>query len=172
MSKELEQALAAWEAVAAGASAAEAGARARAQSALVRAIAAGRAVSPSEFAAEVGISDDAAREVFRGFEASGLELDGEGRVVGAALTPRPTPHRMIVGGKDLYAWCALDTLFIPGLLDEVADVRSPCAVSGQEIHLRVTPHGVESFEPPHAVLSVVLPGVGCAPGETGPESPT
>ena len=172
MSKELEQAFAAWESVHADASRADADGRARAQSALVRAIAAGRAVSPGEFAAEVGISDDSAREVFRGFDASGLELDGEGRVVGAALTPRPTPHRMSVAGKSLYAWCALDTLFIPGLLDEPADVHSTCPVSREEVRLRVGPEGVERVEPAGAVLSIVLPGVACDPGQTGPESPT
>lgn len=172
MSVEFETALRAWEASSSGASEEELDQRARTYTLLIRAIADGRSVSPAELAAELGIPGESAEEVFAGLQASGMEFDEAGNLVGAALTPRPTPHRVSFGGKELFAWCALDTLFIPGLLDRAADVRSLCAATGEEIRLRITPRGVETFEPPGAVLSVVLPGIGCSLEETGPESPT
>ena len=69
-----------------------------------------------------------------------MQFDETGNVVGAALTTLPTPHRVSFGGSfgdsfggDLFAWCALDTLFIPGLLDQTADVESTCPVSNSPI---------------------------------------
>ncbi len=76
------------------------------------------------------------------------------------------------GGKELYAWCSLDTLFIPGLLGEDAEISSTCPVSGDPIRLRVTPAGVQNFSPPDAVVSIVLPNVGQESIRTGPASPT
>jgi len=51
----------------------------------------------------------------------GMESGDSGNIVGAALTTRETPHKVRLSGRDLYAWCALDTLFIPGLLGEDAE---------------------------------------------------
>ncbi len=172
MSTNLETALDAWESSTRAASEEEADARARAYTFLICQIAAGKALSSDDFARELGMAPEAASGVFAGLQASGMEFDPAGNLIGAALTPRPTPHRISFDGKELFAWCALDTLFIPGLLDQVADVRSPCPATGEEIRLRVGPHGVEACDPRQAAISVVLPGVGCAPGETGPESPT
>jgi alkylmercury lyase len=75
-----------------------------------------------------------------------------------------------MGGRRFYAWCALDTLFIPGLVGKPAEVSSHCPVSGAEIRLSVALQGVVEYEPSDAVLSVFLPG---ASGLlTGPASPT
>lgn len=78
-------------------------------------------------------------------------------MVGAALTTRPTPHRFRVRGNDLYAWCALDAIFLPGLIDATAEVRSTCPETGQKIHLDVAPDRVESWLRGTGVLSVVIP---------------
>ncbi len=140
--------------------------------ALIRGIARTGAVTPEEFSRETTLSSERATELFAGLAAFGLERDGEGRVVGAALTTRRTPHAVAVAGKSLFAWCALDTLFIPGLLGEVAEVESTCPVSESPVRLTVTPEGVSEVSPPEAVLSVVLPGVGSSGATTGPASPT
>ncbi len=140
--------------------------------ALVRGIAGHGAVSPEEFGTELGIDSLRAKEAFNGLATIGVQVDQRGNVVGAALTALETPHRIEVGGKELYAWCALDTLFIPGLLGETAEVESKCPVSGETVRLTVTPEGVQEICPTDAVLSVVLPGVGGTPTQTGPASPT
>ncbi len=140
--------------------------------ALVQGIAGHGAVSPDEFGTELGIDSSRAKEVLAGLATIGVQVDQSGNVVGAALTALETPHRIEVGGKELYAWCALDTLFIPGLLGESAEVESKCPVSEETVRLTVTPEGVQEFGPTEAVISVVLPGVGGSPMQTGPASPT
>jgi alkylmercury lyase len=108
--------------------------------------------------------------VFGRLRETGLEFDGDGNLVGAALTLRPSPHRFRVAGRDLFAWCSLDTLFLPGLLEETAEVESACPVTGVPIRLRVTPDRVEAYSPATTVLSIVLPGISCSTDRTGPAS--
>ncbi len=86
-----------------------------------------------------------------------VELDDQGRIVGNGITLRPTPHRFTVDGKQLYTWCALDTLIFPALLGRPAEVESASPVSGQAIRLIVAPDGVASVDPPTAVVSLVTP---------------
>ncbi len=144
--------------------------------ALVRGIAREGAVSPEAFGAALGVGAARAREVFEGLGTVGVQIDPSGNVVGAALTTQPTPHRIRMAGQaagtELYAWCALDTLFIPGLLEEAAEVESTCPMSGAAVRLTVTPRGVKAVTPTDAVVSVVVPGNGGAPIQTGPASPT
>ena len=49
--------------------------------------------------------------------------------LGWELTLRPTPHGFNVDGKQLYTWCALDTLFFPAVIGRPARVESPCAAT-------------------------------------------
>jgi alkylmercury lyase len=59
-----------------------------------------------------------------------VELDDHGRIVAlAGLSLTPTAHRFTVGGRQLYTWCAWDTLVLPGLLDQPAHVESTCPVT-------------------------------------------
>jgi alkylmercury lyase len=90
--------------------------------------------------------------------------------VGAALTLNPSPHRFRVNGNELYAWCALDTIFLPGLLGETAEVESPDPITGETIRLTIAPDGVRDYRPTNAVLSIAVPGVSCSREQTGPQS--
>ena len=47
-----------------------------------------------------------------------LETDEQGRIVGSGLTLRPTPHSFTIDGRQLYTWCALDTLIFPAVLGQ------------------------------------------------------
>ncbi len=140
-------------------------------SVLVQGIAHSGAVTPEEFASKLGIEPSRASGLFARLATMGLQVDGQGNVVGAALTARKTVHRVRVRGKELYAWCALDTLIIPGLLGEEGEVSSTCAVSGEPIRITVTPDGVRDFDPADAVVSIVLPDVAFSSVQTGPASP-
>ncbi len=106
----------AWTATSAGASQEESDQRILRLAAIVRAIADESPVPPERYAAATGLPPERVAEVFQGLSAAGVQFDSEGNLVGAGLTPVPTPHRFRVGGRDLYAWCALDALFLPGLL--------------------------------------------------------
>jgi len=87
-----------------------------------------------------------------------VERDPTGRVVGfSGLTLRSTPHQFTVGDRQLHAWCAWDTLFLPALLRQTADVRSLCPVTGSVVELVVAPDGVTSARP--ADLHVSFPSL-------------
>ena len=110
-------------------------------------------VTVAEIAAASGLAE---AEVSEALDSLGpVERDGEARVLGLGLTLVPTPHRFGVDGRDLYTWCALDTLIFPSLLGVRAEVESPCQSSGTPVRLTVTPEGVSGVEPPGAVVSVV-----------------
>ena len=93
----------------------------------------------------------------------GVFRDDNGDVVGfwgltiAKLVPT---HAMEVGGKDLFAWCAWDTLFLPGILGAEARVESSCPVTAQMITLVVDPGGVLQRSHADAVVSFLVPDRG------------
>ncbi len=88
-------------------------------------------------------------------------MDEGGNVVGAGLTLRETPHVFEVDGRRLYAWCALDTLMFPVLLEKAARVSSSCAQTDTPIRLSVTPEAVLDVDPRGTVVSLVLPEASC-----------
>jgi alkylmercury lyase len=85
------------------------------------------------------------------------ERDDEGRLVGFALTLRPTTHRITVDGRTLFAWCATDTLMVPVILGRPARIESTCPRTGQAIRIELTPDRVERVDPPDAVMTAIRP---------------
>ncbi|NUR05358.1 MAG: organomercurial lyase MerB [Streptomyces sp.] len=86
------------------------------------------------------------------------EYDDQGRITGYGLTLTPTPHRFTVNGTQLYAWCALDTLFFPAVIGRPACVESPCHATGTPVCLTVDPAaGVTALDPATAVVSIATP---------------
>jgi alkylmercury lyase len=83
------------------------------------------------------------------------EYDEQGRIIGHGLTLRPTPHRLTVNGRQLYTWCALNTLIFPAVLGRPARVQSPCHSTGTPIHLTVEPDTVTTLDPATTVVSIV-----------------
>lgn len=86
-----------------------------------------------------------------------VEFDEQGRVVGYGLTLVPTPHRFEVDGKQLYAWCALDTLMFPELIGRTVHIESPCHGTDKPVRLTVEPDRVVNVEPSTSVVSIVTP---------------
>ncbi len=84
--------------------------------------------------------------------------DRDGRIIGfGGLAVRPMPHQFDVGGRRLYTWCAWDSLFIPVILRQTAEVESPVPGDSSLIRLRVGREGVERVEPQDTVMSFLLP---------------
>ncbi|MGQ0544487.1 MAG: organomercurial lyase [Betaproteobacteria bacterium] len=101
--------------------------------------------------------DDAARRVVESWP--GVYYDAERRIIGFwGLTLHSMRHRLRMNGRELFAWCAWDTLFIPELLGASAEVASTCQGSGMPVRLRVGPHGIEAAEPEELHVSFVVPG--------------
>jgi alkylmercury lyase len=90
-------------------------------------------------------------------QSSDVEYDAEGRIVGHGITLRPTPHSFEVDGRQLYTWCALDTLMFPALLQATARVRSRCPQTGDFVSLIVAPEELGEVEPVDAAVSLVVP---------------
>src|SRR6266496_2654276 len=85
-------------------------------------------------------------------------MDSEGRIIGfGGLAVREMPHRFVVDGRTLYTWCAWDSLFIPYILDQEAEVDSPAPGGTVRVHLKVAPDGVKDVQPPSTVMSFLLP---------------
>ncbi len=125
---------------------------------LLELLANGKPVTLEDLAAATDRSIDDVRAAVAA--QSDTELDDHGRIVGNGITLRPTPHRFVVDGTQLYTWCALDTLIFPALLGRRAEIESPSHGSGQPVRLTVDPDGVTEVDPPTAVVSIVTPETG------------
>jgi alkylmercury lyase len=123
---------------------------------LYRELARGAAVLPRALAARLGMPADKIIGQLRNWP--GVYYDGEQRVIGFwGLTIAPMPHRLRIRGRELYAWCAWDTLFLPELVDADIDVQSTCRASGRAVRLSATRAGVERASPAGMVLSFLVP---------------
>ena len=115
-------------------------------------LAKGEPVPKAAVARALGVSEEDAAQVLA--ELPSAELDEAGNLVGPGLSLRPTRHRFEIDGKQLYTWCALDTLIFPVLLGRNARVTSPCAATGVAVHLLVEPRAIRDLEPAGAVVSL------------------
>lgn len=89
------------------------------------------------------------------FLATVTERDESGRISGLlGLSLNAHPHRFTVGGITFSTWCAIDTLFLPAMLDAVARVESTSPVSGKVVRLTVSNDGVSDLTPDEAVVSL------------------
>lgn len=125
--------------------------------ALYRRLAEGAPVALAQLAAVADLPvDDASRRVE---SWPGVYYDKERRVIGFwGLTIKPiTKHRLRIDGRELYAWCAWDTLFLPELLVQTAEVHSVCRASGEPVRLIVGPQGIESAQPEGMAVSFITP---------------
>jgi alkylmercury lyase len=121
----------------------------------VRLLAAGEPVELEELASASGWP---VQEVHAALdEQTSAERDDHGRLVGLALTLRPTSHRFTFDGRTLYAWCASDTLMFPVILGRPGIVESTCPRTERAVRIEVSPDGVERLDPREAVVSAVRP---------------
>lgn len=124
--------------------------------ALYRELARGVPVTPQVLAERVEASGDEVARMLENWPA--VRRDEQRRIVGYwGLTIVPTRHRLRVDERDLYAWCAWDTLFLPALLGARAEVHSSCRATGAPVQLTVGPDALEAPVPADLALSFVLP---------------
>jgi alkylmercury lyase len=126
--------------------------------ALYRLLAAGQPVATADLAAATGLPEPAVAEMLSRWPA--VFTDSQGQVTGfwgLAISELSPTHRYETGGRVLYAWCAWDTLFLPGRIGQPARVTSTCPVTGELIELTVTPEGVTGTSHPAAVVSFLRP---------------
>ena len=91
-------------------------------------------------------------------KSDGVYYDKDKNIIGFwGLSVEPMRHKFKVDGRELYAWCAWDTLFLPGILGKTAEVCSKCPVSEEDIYLKVSPTGILEVRPASVVVSFVMP---------------
>jgi alkylmercury lyase len=123
-----------------------------------RRLAEGSPVPASEVAERSGVSTHRVDQLLAAWP--GVHRDTDGRVVGfwGLTIHRLSPtHRLEVGGQELFAWCAWDTLFLPGILDATAHIKSSCPATAEAISLEVSPAGIVRTSHPGAAVSFLLP---------------
>jgi len=128
--------------------------------ALLAELSRGEPVTVARLAQALAVEETEAEQYLRDSELSRLvHFDEQGSALGFfGLSTVPTDHRFTVDGRELWTWCAADTLFLPELLDATAWVESKDPVTGQSINLTVSPTSVESAEPNGVVVSMNSPG--------------
>lgn len=121
-----------------------------------RVLAYGVPVPPEYIAVAAGVSADVVSTTFARWPGL-ARLDQTGRVIAClGLSLEPTQHRLEIDGRELYTWCAWDSLFIPRLLGATAAVTSRCPVTGSPIQLLVTPNRVAEVKPAEITVSFLL----------------
>lgn len=122
---------------------------------LVNLLAAGRPVAVEDLIQATGIPAEDVRQDLAGLKD--IEYNRAGKIVGQGITLRPTRHRFEVDGRQLYLWCALDTLLFSIILGRPARGSSPCRATGSPVEVTVEPTRLRRVEPASAVLSIVTP---------------
>ncbi len=90
----------------------------------------------------------------------GVFRDDSGRVVGFwghAIDKLDPEYRLVANGNTTYAWCALDTLFIPGIIGKVVRVEASDPISGEAVSVVVDGDGVREVTPAGALVSMLIP---------------
>src|SRR5260370_2210430 len=99
---------------------------------LYRLLAAGRPVPRLSLAEKLGEPVDTVSRILENWP--GVFSDPQKRVVGfwglALPAAYPSAHKLTVNGRNLSAWCAWDTLFLPQLLGEDATIESTSPQAG------------------------------------------
>ncbi len=123
---------------------------------LVRTLVQGEPVSQAELARAADEPEDFVAGALARW--AGVFYDDQRRVIGfIGLAIRPTSHGLLLDGRQLWGWCAWDTLFLPELIGREARVSSTCPVTGVRVTLTVGAAGVRDLDPPDAVVSFLIP---------------
>jgi alkylmercury lyase len=130
--------------------------RARLVLGVLRSLGTGQPVSPEQLDRiidEIGIPRGDAYQ----FIAQVAERSPDDAIVGLlGLSLNETQHHLEVGGNHLFTWCALDSLFLPGLLGQAANVESESPVTRTKVRLTVNSRRTDAVNPADAVVSIVV----------------
>ncbi|MHA2298883.1 MAG: organomercurial lyase [Candidatus Hodarchaeales archaeon] len=169
-SKNIDTVIEAWRSLTKGVSQEALDLEVRLQALTVRLLALGQPVSAEQLVEPWGFPLEEIKLILKQAEAR-IEVDENGHLIGAGgLSIPPTRHYIRVNNKTLYAWCALDAIFLPAFLDKTAEVESTDPVNNETIRLTITPDGIVSMSPDDIVLSIATPGVSCSYDRVGRSS--
>ncbi len=124
---------------------------------LYRQLAQGEPVPLEDLATALDLRMPEVKALLQSEQLKGWVFYDQDRIIGfRGLAVREMPHRFVVDGRTLYTWCAIDSLFIPEILGQTAQVESRDPKTGTLIRLTVTPDGVQDAQPADTVMSILL----------------
>jgi alkylmercury lyase len=97
----------------------------------------GRPIERREWASAAGVARETLEDILTrpGIEGR-AQLDDEGRLLGiAGLTVEPTRHRLTIGERTRWTWCALDAVGILGALEATGSIYSTDPRSGNPVEI-------------------------------------
>jgi len=66
------------------------------------------------------------------------ELDAQGNIIAfSGLSLIPTNHRIVINGKKLYTWCAIDAIFFTEWLDVASQIFSEDPIDKTPVELQI-----------------------------------
>jgi len=108
-----------------------------------------------EIAAGVGLTKEQADNVLNWI----AEKNDDGEIVGmAGLSQNQWNQKFRINGRDFTTWCALDTLYLPQVIGQTAEVEAPDPETGATVRFTLGPNGVDDA-PEDAVISIVVPKI-------------
>ncbi len=123
-------------------------------------LAEGTPATPSDIAAlavEAGMTADEAND----FLVWMSEKNDDGAILGTmGLTQTDWSNiKFVADGIDLHVWCALDSLFLPPLINKTVQVEVLAAMSREPVRFSVGPDSIGHIEPAGAVMTTVVPAL-------------
>jgi hypothetical protein len=122
---------------------------------VLRRFALGETPRVTTLAADCGIPRDLIRQILRRLTATDLLLvDATGETVLAAypFSSIPTPHRVHLSGREVFALCAVDALGITAMLKERTRISSRCAHCGSPVEIQARPEQLTQYLPSETVV--------------------
>ena len=118
----------------------------------------GRVVPITEVAASAGMSIEAARRAVQDVASVGMAEADETTIIGMdGLTTRPTQHGIVMGGVQLWTWCAYDIIGIAAAMETTASGSTQCGACGRHIDVVI-----REGEPEDSGVVGWLPGEACS----------
>lgn len=108
------------------------------------------------------LSKDSISAVLETLKNNGAGINAKDEIDSYILSITPTPIQFNVNNNDLFAWCALDSLFLPGLLDAEAEIKAICPATQTPITIEISPTKILSSSSQGVHLSVMVPGYSTA----------
>ncbi len=122
---------------------------------VLRGFASGTTPTTITLAKQCGLSPSRAREILLRLMAMDLLfLDSTEETVLAAypFSSAPTPHRVRLTSREVFALCAVDALGMPTMLGETAEISSRCARCGSKVEVQAQPDTLSQYHPAEIVV--------------------
>jgi alkylmercury lyase len=135
----------------------------------IQALSKGNPVPPEQLAEIWEMPIEHVSSILEHASANGqAQVDAQGNLIGGVLSLVPTTNRIAFDGDELYAWCAYDAIYAPGVVGKTANIVSEDPLTREPIKVTISPSGVQNVQPAGAVVSVVNANTDLRAGPTSP----